>query len=335
MFILKRIKPILISSTLLFSVTAFSQNNQPTENSRATLTYKQSHSSNPQPAQSPLFTDGIKLKMNLSVMEEAADERMRLDENEIPAEDVYGGLWKNHGVNAYGSLVNVPDSFMVDLSNFTIPTTGYITSNFGRRGRHRYHYGIDIKLQTGDTVYAAFDGKVRVKEYQARGYGKFIVLRHPNGLETVYGHLSKFLVDENQVVMSGEPIALGGNTGRSTGSHLHFETRFLGRPIDPNFLIDFENKVCHRDSYMICNNSFHKTSRSSSVRYNASRNNYVKSSAKSNKYVSGKVKYHRVRRGDTLGGISRRYGVSVSKICKLNNISNRTTLRPGKSLRIS
>ena len=104
-----------------------------------------------------------------------------------------------------------------------------ITDVFGYRPRRRRaHYGLDIKVYVGDTIRAAFDGKVRVVKNQGRrGYGKYVVIRHDNGLETVYGHLSKQLVDTNQLVKAGEPIALGGNTGRSTGSHLHFETRFL------------------------------------------------------------------------------------------------------------
>lgn len=332
--ILKRIKPVLLGATLLFSLSAFSQEKQSSESVRSELIYKQSHSSN-QLNQTKLFADGIKLKMDLSVLEEVVEERIMLGDNEIPAEELYGGLWKNNGVNAYSSLTNMPDSFMVDLKHFTIPSGGHITSNFGRRGRRRYHYGIDIKLRTGDTVYAAFDGKVRVTEYQRRGYGYYVVLRHTNGLETVYGHLSKFLVEENEVVVSGQPIALGGNTGRSTGSHLHFETRFLGQPINPNFIIDFENSVCHRDSYTVCSKSFYKTSRSSRVRYNASKDGCKKSSSQANKFVSGKVTYHRIRRGDTLSRIAKRYGTTVTKICKLNNISRRTTIRAGKSLRVS
>lgn len=89
------------------------------------------------------------------------------------------------------------------------------------------HNGLDIKVYIGDTIRAAFSGKVRMVKYERRGYGKYVVIRHENGLETVYGHLSKQIVDENQYVEAGEPIGLGGNTGRSTGSHLHFE-RVLG-----------------------------------------------------------------------------------------------------------
>ena len=217
-----------------------------------------------------------------------------------------------------------------------MPADGHVTSNFGRRGGSRYHYGIDIKAQVGDTIYAAFDGKVRVKQFDRRGYGNYVVIRHLNGLETVYGHLSKFLVTENDFVMSGDPIALAGNTGRSTGSHLHLETRFLGKPIDPNFIIDFDNKVCHRDTYLVSNDSYKKTTQSSKVINRAFANNYVKSTAKSaNKYVSGDVKHYKIKSGDTLGVIARRNGISVKQLCSLNNITTKTTLKIGRSLRIS
>ena len=323
---------------MFFSLTAFSQTQSATKGTRNDLIYKQIHSSRIKDQQSNLFADGMKIKMNLSAIKEAESAREAKetwDMSGIPADDVYGGVWSNNHVNIYESAVNVPDSFMVDLSNFCMPTNGYMTSNFGRRGSRRYHYGVDLKAQIGDTIYAAFDGKVRVKDYERRGYGYYLVIRHPNGLETVYGHLSKFLVRENQPVRSGQPIALAGNTGRSTGSHLHFETRFLGRPINPNFIVDFDNKVCHRDQYLVTNSSYQKTSRSSSLTNSKDLASKYSKSSRQNKFVSGDVKYHRIKSGDTLSGISKRYGVSVKKLCNLNNITGRTKLRPGKSIRIS
>ncbi len=161
------------------------------------------------------------------------------------------------------------------------------------------------------------------------------MIRHVNGLETVYGHLSKFLVEENDFVLSGQPIGLAGNTGRSFGSHLHFETRFLGKPINPNFIIDFENKVVHRDEYLVTNSSYRRTTSSSRAVLSNNSSNYKEPSAPTNKYVSGEVTYHRVKQGDTLGAISKRYGTSVNKLCTLNNITPRTVLRVGKSIRIS
>lgn len=333
---LSKLKVILPASLLVITTSAFAQSgDKKPSKSRSEVNYRQLHSSKSNDKDG-LYADGIKLKMNLSVLEEAEAERAAFDENEIPADDIYGGVWRNSSVNAYGALRNAPDTFTVDLTNFTMPHEGRLTSNFGRRGSRRYHYGIDLKVNVGDTIYAAFDGKIRVTQFERRGYGYYVVVRHVNGLETVYGHLSKFLVKENDFVRSGQAIGLGGNTGRSTGPHLHFETRFLGKPINPNFIIDIDNNVCHRDEYLVTNSSFRKTSNRSSVyARSGSGDNYQKRSSNNNKFVDGKVKYHRVRKGDTLGKIAQRHGVSVKKLCSLNNITSKTTLRTGKSLRIS
>lgn len=335
----------LLSASLMFvALNAFSQSStKSTGNSQPDLTYKQLHSSTLS-EQSDLFADGLKLKLDLSVLDEAEEDRFEFDPDAIPADDIYGGMWTNSYVKAYGDLKNAPDTFIVDLENFTMPVVGHMTSNFGRRGSRRYHYGVDLKAQTGDTIYAAFDGKVRVKQYERRGYGYYLVVRHVNGLETVYGHLSKFLVDENDFVKSGQPIGLAGNTGRSFGSHLHFETRFLGKPINPNFIIDFQKNAPHQEEYLVTNSSYKKTTSSSrsvvksntaNVVHTASAKTETNKAASTNKFVSGDVNYHRIKKGDTLGAIARRYGTSVNKLCTLNNITPRTTLNIGKSIRIS
>lgn len=336
--VISGIKLFAFAGCIFFSTTAFSQgietDNQP-DNSRAKLMYKQTHGLNDF-KEDNLLADGFKLKMDISILENAVNEREVFDIDAIPSEDLYGGVWTNKKVDAYGTQINAPAEFEIDLNNFTMPANGHVTSNFGRRGGSRYHYGIDIKAYTGDTIYAAFDGKIRVKQYDARGYGYYLVVRHINGLETVYGHLSKFLVTENDFVMSGDPIGLAGNTGRSTGSHLHLETRFLGKPIDPNFIIDFDNKVCHRDSYLVSNDSYKRTTQSSKVIKRAVANNNVKSSTTTpNKYVSGEVKHYKVKKGDTLGAIADRNGISINKLCDLNNITRKTTLKIGRTLRLS
>lgn len=320
-----RLKTYSIAVALFLPLCAFAQGNQAASD-RAEVGYKQRHS---KVTSKNLYADGIKIKRDLSLIDKVQEERI-LDADEIPADEVYGGVWNNRYINTYGGVENVPDTFRVDLSNFTMPTMGYKTSDFGPR-RRRMHYGVDLKVQVGDTIYAAFDGKVRICQYERRGYGYYVAIRHTNGLETVYGHLSKFLVKEDEVVKSGDPIALGGNTGRSTGAHLHFETRFLGKPINPNEIVDFDNKVCHRDSYRVTPRSFGSGSRGSVTTLTASKS--VKSPG-TNKYVSGSVKYHRVKSGDNLYSIAKRYGTTVKRLASLNNISERTTLKLGKSLRI-
>lgn len=143
----------------------------------------------------------------------------------------------------------IPSSFNIDLRDFCMPTySKVITSKFGMRWK-RQHKGVDIKVYIGDTIRAAWNGQVRVVKYNANGYGNFVVIRHKNGLETYYGHLSKQLVKANQLVKAGDPIGLGGNTGRSTGSHLHFETRLCGYAIDPLLLFDFVAQDITDDFY--------------------------------------------------------------------------------------
>lgn len=165
-----------------------------------------------------------------------------------PAADIYTD-WNNSGISKVAGHVS-PD-YNIDLRGFCMPTPSRkVTSKFGPRWGRR-HEGLDIKVYIGDTIRAAFDGKVRIVKFNRGGYGYYVVIRHPNGLETLYGHMSKQIVKENQIVKAGEPIGLGGNTGRSYGSHLHFETRLLGKPIDPARMFDFVNQDVTGDFYSV------------------------------------------------------------------------------------
>ena len=230
-----------------------------------------------------------------------------------PAYSLYPN-WDNQRVHAFGNAVVIPDTFRIDMTGFCMPTTNTkITSKFGPR-RRRMHNGIDVKVYIGDTIRAAFSGKVRMVKYERRGYGKYVVIRHDNGLETIYGHLSKQLVNEDQYVEAGEVIGLGGNTGRSTGSHLHFETRFLGQAINPALLFDFEKQDIVTDTYL----------------FKKGNNRYRRSAGI---VASGDVQYYKVRRGDSLSRISKKTGVSIDRLCKLNGISRRTTLRINQVLK--
>ena len=168
------------------------------------------------------------------------------EEAQMPASKLYDE-WSNKYAHRATEL---PDSFRINLRGFHMPTESrVVTSNFGARWG-RQHKGLDIKVYIGDTIRAAFSGKVRVVRYEAAGYGKYVVIRHNNGLETIYGHMSAQLVQENQIVKAGQPIGLGGNTGRSTGSHLHFETRLCGVALNPALMFDFRNQDVVGDSYM-------------------------------------------------------------------------------------
>ena len=235
-----------------------------------------------------------------------------------PAYSLYPD-WNNSRVHAFGNVA-IPDSFRIDMTGFCMPTSNTkITSKFGPR-RRRMHNGLDVKVYIGDTIRAAFSGKVRMVKYERRGYGQYVVIRHDNGLETVYGHLSKQLVKEDQYVEAGEVIGLGGNTGRSTGSHLHFETRFLGQAINPALLFDFEKQDIVADSYL----------------FQKGRNRYRGNNRNAGTVTTdGDIQYYKVRKGDSLARISKKTGTSIDALCKLNRITRRTTLRIGQVLRCS
>ena len=246
----------------------------------------------------------------------ALQKQIRAEQSEYPALSLYPN-WNNQYVHAYGNAI-IPETYTIDLTGFHMPTPSTkITSPFGPRWR-RMHNGLDLKVNIGDTIVAAFDGKVRIVKYERRGYGKYVVIRHDNGLETVYGHLSKQLVEENQLVKAGEVIGLGGNTGRSTGSHLHFETRFLGIAINPIYMFDFPKQDIVADTY-----TFRKTK------------GVKRAGSHDTQAADGTIRYHKVKSGDTLSRIAKLRGVSVSTLCKLNRIKPTTPLRIGQVLRCS
>lgn len=223
--------------------------------------------------------------------------------------------WDNKMINSghfdSKSMTDTVRILLVDKvknNSFVFPFKNYVTSGFGPR-RWLFHYGIDIKLAKGDSVLAAMDGVVRVVKYDRRGFGNVVVIRHPLGLETIYGHLSKVLVGNNQKVKAGELIGLGGSSGRSTGTHLHFETRYHGEPFDPNCFADFSTSTLKHDTLLISRANFE----------------YL--------IEMRKAKFCTIKKGDTLGKIAKRYHTSVRQLCSLNNISSKTLIRPGRPLR--
>ncbi|MCR4604027.1 MAG: peptidoglycan DD-metalloendopeptidase family protein [Prevotella sp.] len=254
--------------------------------------------------------------------------------------------WNNMYVHRQTTL---PDSLLIDLRDFAMPTPSrHITSNFGARWG-RQHKGLDIKVNTGDTLYAAFSGKVRIVRYEPKGYGKYVVIRHPNGLETIYGHMSKHLVAENQEVRAGDPIGLGGSTGRSTGSHLHFETRLCGTALNPALMFDFYNQDVVGDYYMFRKATYNQESivatrlRGVGGQGGEDNTNYAQLAQQQkqqpqqqptrNNRQQQASSYHKVKRGETLYAIARKHGTTVDAICRLNRITKKTVLRPGQILK--
>ena len=271
------------------------------------------------------------------------------EEARTPASQLYDD-WNNTYAHRATEL---PDSFRINLKHFCMPCKSrVVTSNFGARWG-RAHKGLDIKVYIGDTIRAAWSGKVRIVKYEGAGYGKYVVIRHNNGLETIYGHMSEWLVEENQTVKAGQPIGLGGNTGRSTGSHLHFETRLCGVALNPAIFFDFRNQDIVADYYMFRKSTYeHEAIAANELRgkignggYNASDvrgetipGGVVASAHKAipaSQMKNAEIRYHKVVAGETLYGIARRRGLTVDELCKLNHLSKDVKVRPGQLLRYS
>jgi hypothetical protein len=301
---------VLITGILTTGIPAFSQNNGEEE---------------------PYFSFGIFESLNDSIdlRSNFYDETDSLSQF-FPAYEIYES-WDNNGIHYPKVDFTLKTDTTVILladgkTNFYIhPHSGRINSEFGWR-RRRFHYGIDIDLEIGDTVKAAFDGMVRVSKFH-KGYGNVIVLRHFNGLETIYAHLALSRVMENQTVKAGEMIGFGGNTGRSTGPHLHFEVRYLGTPFNPRKIIDFENKQLHSDTLFLSRETFNIKGKTGVARYQGSQTSQAPP-------VTGKTQYHYVKKGETLGHIAVKYNTSVSTLCRLNGLTSKSLLQIGQKIRV-
>jgi len=294
-------------------------NNDYTQN---TITRK--HRPEPEIQQLPISEELAILGENIRLGENAENENIGGLDYTSPqdAEDFesYEELFATNELNASEIFdpAKMIDSIQVFLvsprSNcFTFPLeVSKINSDFGWR-HSRFHSGIDLDLETGDNVFNAFDGIVKRSDYVS-GYGNLVVVKHFNGLETYYGHLSKILVMEGDTLEAGDKVGLGGSTGRSTGPHLHYEIRYRGAAINPKYLVDFKNSVLTSEVFYLKKDHFKPTTTASSA-------------------TTGK-KYYTVKKGDTLGKIASRNKTTVSKLCKLNGISSKKILRPGQKLRV-
>lgn len=237
-------------------------------------------------------------------------------DEEYPADYLYSGEWDNSTLNPYQvNITALPDSFVINCSEFFPPIENVVTSEYGPRWG-RFHAGIDLRVKVGDSIRCAFDGKIRITKMgkERIGYGHFIVVRHDNGLETLYGHLSKILVKPDQIVKAGEVVGLGGNTGRSTGPHLHFEIRFLGNAFNPRKMVDFENFVVYNDTYTI-----------------KKQETFDELTA----YLNNPTRYYKIKAGDTLSKVARDHRTTVNKLQKLNKLNHSSVIHPGQKIRVS
>lgn len=249
--------------------------------------------------------------------------------------EVFSDHWNTTATHAYSDveLSSLPEATpirLVDsLGSYHHPYIGRITSRYGPR-RGRAHQGLDISLKIGDPVYATFDGKVRMSK-AAGNYGNLVIIRHNNGLETYYAHLSERSVEVGDWVVAGQQIGLGGNTGRSTGPHLHFEVRYKGQSFDPERIIDFTTGDLRRSELLLKRRHF-----SIYAKYEQDFDDEVEVEKieEAERKAAAAIQYHTVRSGDTLGALARKYGTTVTRLCQLNGIKSTSILRIGQRLRV-
>lgn len=238
------------------------------------------------------------------------------DGSPYPANALYGS-WVTNRTNPYGRELSAGDSTYTmmlaseeeGLGTYHHPVDNIVTSKFGwRDGRN--HNGYDLDLEVWDPVHSAFGGKVRFAGWGG-GFGRLVIVRHHNGLETYYAHLHRFKVESGDMVEAGDVIGLGGSSGHSTGSHLHFEVRYKGVPLDPGQIIDFKAQELFNDTVVL------KKTRWSYVVFPRD------------------SKYHVVKKGDYLHRIAGLYGTSVQALCDLNGIKRNDYLRLGQRIRLA
>ena len=280
-----------------------------------------------EPINETFNTDSLQVDSTLVQGEELEIDSLRPTIDEILYKNAWNSTQIKYPIN---TLPDKNDTVEISLNlpndrGFILPVKGEILSKFGRRGR-RMHTGTDIRLNSGDTVRCAFDGRVRLAK-KFNGYGNLVLVRHNNGLETIYAHLKAIKVNVNDTIKAGDLIGLGGRTGRATCNHLHFETRLFGEPFDSNKYIDFASGSLKSDKIYYKNKQF--------VIDLADLKNKPAPEVTHTLASTGSGTKHVIRKGDNLWTIAKRYNTTVKKLCAVNNITAQKTLKIGSVLRIN
>ena len=264
--------------------------------------------------------------------------------SKMAATDIFTEHWVETSVNPYTDIRETDLPYrssicLVDsVSSFVCPYVTRVYSKFGYRHGRR-HQGVDLPLAMGTPVKAAFDGRVRLSRYVS-GYGNLVIIRHENGLETFYGHLSKRLVKAGDWISAGQEIGLGGSTGRSSGPHLHFETRYLGYAFDPQRIFDFETGELRANVLVLRRSHLDPASRYVPTSIDEEEDVYATDEqiiAEEMRIAAEKaaMKWHTVRSGDTVSGIAAKYGKSQRQIVSLNPGLNANRIRIGQKIRVN
>ncbi len=277
---------------------------------------------------SEMFTPALYSEPALSLGLNSVNDSIK----NIPAYDTYCG-WNTKRLFEPAEKEDLPaDDLELVLANspcdFVYPACGNVTSPFGYRWG-RMHYGCDIDLETGDEVQAAFEGMVRISQFHDT-YGNVVVIRHNNGLESLYAHLSRRFVTPGDYLEAGDLVGLGGNTGRSYGAHLHFELRYLGHPIDPSVVLNHTEKSLKSSRYRLFKGLF--GDRAAGEGYSESGAGGSKKNAVSTK--TSHSRYYTIKKGDTLSSIARKNRTTVSRLCRLNSMKESARLRIGQRIKL-
>ncbi len=202
-----------------------------------------------------------------------------------------------------------------DFSTILPPITheALIGSPYGIRS-HRLHRGVDVNVIKDEPVVAAYPGEVTMSRYNKGGYGHYVLIKHPNGIETLYAHLSKRLLSVGDKVFPGDIVGLAGNSGRSSAAHLHFEIRYSEVNIDPTTVIDFPHWTLQPgvDKFSM------KKARNDHRKIQAQLRNY-------NFYV--------VQAGDSQGDVANWFNISIESLCRINDLKPGAPLKAGQKLR--
>jgi len=268
--------------------------------------------------------------------------------------EIFTKYWNNDipFASSYPDPGPIPDSIILIVTDeqreFVMPIYGRINSGFGWRSGVK-HNGLDIDLDRGDPIKAAFDGKVRYAKFNEGGYGNLVIIRHFNGLETYYAHLTNINVKPNQIVKAGQIIGTGGNSGATwTGEHLHFEMRWMDHPFDPLKIIKYDSLCLFSDTLILTPQDF-KMTQSHKAFYSyingtgkppQTYTNTTTTTTTTNTRTSYRVhpsqvpNYHVVKSGDTLSGIAYKYGTTIDALCRRNGLTKSSVLQIGQKIKL-
>lgn len=263
----------------------------------------------------------------------------------IKDDKLFQEFWNTNVTHVYYGTTpeKLPESIAIELvdslSGHHYPYKGWLSSKYGPRG-NRGHQGVDLPLKTGDAIYATFDGMVRYSAFSASGYGNLVIVRHNNGLETYYAHLSERMVEVNDVVVAGQQIGKGGSTGRSSGPHLHFEVRYRGQSFDPERLFDFKTGELRRENILLKRRYFSINSRYEqdfnqeevADKLAAAEKSAATAKSSSSKSSAPVSQYHTIKEGDTFGSLAIKYGTTSKRLQELNPKVDPTKLQIGQKI---